>query len=74
MFNDSEELCWIIFNWYMTNVTNVTLNKHLLVKTWHVTFHTKFKGATKLIRNRVLAKKQESYNFAHKMIETFGHS
>ena len=35
-FTQSEKLCWIIFNWYLTNTT---LNKHLLNGTWHDIFY-----------------------------------
>ena len=49
----------IIFNWYLTNVT---LNKYLLVGTWHVIlYHNTFKSAITfyLIKHRVLAKKRK---------------
>ena len=73
-FTQSEQLGWIIFNWYLTNTV---LNKHLLVWAWHVIFYySTFKGAITffLIWNRALAlakkkrkKEKENFNPAQKI-------
>ena len=58
-------------------VSNTTLKKHLLVRSWHHIFcHNTIKNAITffLIRNPLLTKKKENYNFAHKIVEKSGKS